>query len=1202
MRSENGTRQGRETVRAQRGGAVPKILLGLVLLLAVMGGILSFVDIGGNLILEKAQKMLREDYSLELAAAGISGNPVRGYTLRDFSLSTLNGDKILSAQSLSGRVNFMALFRGSLRLAELAIGGVDMDLDEFIKEIQKIKLPEGEGGGSSEIPLDRLSLEDSRFTSQWGTVEVSEIGANITSRGTAQNLVIDVDGRVNGIPVRGGVDLDAGEGVVINRSDIGFGMGKILATGGIRPVSPTDKTNTLDLHGSVEGLDLKELTALWPSALRPEDYEGKASVNVEATGTSETLKLVGSLDYKGVKIGGYPVERAGADVRYSGGRVTVNNIQASVLGVPLAGEIAIATNPGQVPSVMVKLEGHEADLDGLSKVFPELKGLGGRVSSFSANIQGPANALSGTVNLSAPRFSYEDNSLLARPLSLANVAAQLKLSKGDTATLNGKLTVEGAQGYLQGTVASLLSNPKLDLTAKLVDLDLNRAAGLIPDTNQYGLAGKVTASIAVKGSPDKPTLSGTVSSGGSLSGMGQTLSKPSVSFSFANGTFSLQKSAGTLNGMPINVSGTVGPLPSATPSMNVNATVTVSPAALKAYVPDIESYALKGNVNAGVKIQGKLPNPSVSLVISSPSLQAMNLLAAKDIEVTTALGGDLAKLDKISMNAKATSLSASGVSFSNLAAGIDKNGNKITLSKLSARSGSGTVTGSGGADLGGKDPKLDFSFKLDKLDLGSLAKGAGVALKGALTGALKVSGTASNPAFAFTASVPSITAEGLALTNLAADVSGTAKALKLNTVKAEVNGAPLTATGSVQFSPLNASVAIRGNGLDLAALTKDYPDLKGQLSGKANLTFDITGGAKGISGKGALASSAVRAYGLTLKDVDLPLTWSGNVFASKGGTAKVYNGTAKNSLTYDIAKSSFTDQLDASGVDVNALIQDVTGGLGGGKITGQGKLSLKLNGSAAKGVTYSGSGQFSVGSGAITGFKWLDLATRIHGVKGLQYKSVTAPFALQTGKLILKSGSIANAPNGDPIYIYAKLTQDGSINFSGKEPTLNLMAEGQVNYQLINALVGGGKGGLAGLGNVIKGGAKGLEDGLKQILGGGLSGAKEQGSTGDYRTVSLKISGKVASPSFSNLKIGESTLKDKAKDKKMQESPTKATVKPAQPTTPAQPAVQPEQPKQEPKKSVEEQVKDRLKEEENKLKEEVNNQLKKGLGGLFKKR
>ena len=328
----------------------------------------------------------------------------------------------------------------------------------------------------------------------------------------------------------------------------------------------------------------------------------------------------------------------------------------------------------------------------------------------------------------------------------------------------------------------------------------------------------------------------------------------------------------------------------------------------------------------------------------------------------------------------------------------------------------------------------------------------------------------------------------------------------------------LSASGTVQFAPLSANLSIQGTALDLAALTKDYPDAAGQISGKADLTFNVTGGAGGLSGKGALTSSALKAFGLNLTEVNLPLSYSGATFASSGGTAKLYGGSARNSLSFDTGSLKFSDELTADGLDVNALLQDVTGGLGG-RITGRGQLGLKLNGSAAKGLSYAGTGQFTMGEGAVTGFSGLDVVTRLYGTQGVRYVSVKAPFTVKTGKLILHAGAEATAPEGDPLYRYARIASDGVFNF---DKTLNVPIELMVNYQLVNALTGGGTGALGGL---LEGGTN-VADTLKQALGGGLEGAQKGGARADFRTVTLTLKGRADAPSVKDLKIGPSALKD----------------------------------------------------------------------------
>lgn len=1171
--------------------------MALALALGVVTAILSFVDVGGTAILKMARETLKERTGMGLSAAGVRGNPIRGYTFEDVLLTTEKGDKVLSAQSLSGRIDFLSLLGGSPRLSVLSVGGVATDLDRFIAEVQRIKLPEGSGG--SDIPINRISLRSSRFTSRWGIVDVDEVGANI--RGT--NIDIDSAGSVNGIFVRGTATLDLqGSALSIGKADIAFGKGRLTATGEIHPVSRTDSTAALDIQGSARGLDLKELAALWPAYLKEADYDGTANLDLEAKGTSTTLEISGTVDYRGSRLAGYPVEQLGAQLRYSDQRLTAGGIHAIVLSVPIDGELAVASRPGQHPSVMINLEGRDAPLDEIGRTFPSLEGVRGRVSAFTAKIQGPTNALNGTVNLSAPRIAFRDK-------EVSNLALQLKIAKSDTATVSGKFLFEGAQGYLQGTAASILSGPRLDLTAKLVGLDVRGISDLIPDSGKYGLAGKISAAVGIKGSPSAPVLSGSLQSP-SFTVQGNTLVNPSVTFSYAKDVLTLQKSGGTLNGMPIQLSGTVGPLTSKTPAIDVKAQLTVKPEALGAYVPGIAGYGLKGEIRAGARISGRLPTPEISLVASSPALFALGKLSVKNLEVSTLPGTDLIKMEKLGLSIKADSAAADGVGLFALEASIRKEGTKVTLSSFSARSGSGALSGSGSATLGGKSPALDFSFDLDRLDLAQLAAASGIGLKGTLSGKARLGGTADAPEFSFKGQSPSVTANGAQLSDVAADISGTLQALKVNDFRANVGGAPLSASGTLRLTPsTRADLAIHGDGLDLEALTEGFPDLKGQIKGKANLVFNLSGTDKGNTGTGSLSASSAEAFGLRLANVKLPLSLDGNAFKSSNGTLELYGGKASNSLTLNLETFKFSDSLTANGVDVNALAQDVTGGLGG-RVTGRGSLSLKITGSAGKTPSYSGTGQFTLGAGGISGFKGLDIATRLYGLDAIRYTEVTAPLEIRTGRLVLKKGAAARAPDGDPIYRYARLAEDGTIKF---DKNLYLLAEGSVNFQLVNALTGGA---LGGAGALLQGGAKQLAtgEGLGDILRGALQGGQQGGASADFRDVTVKIAGKADSPSVSLVKVGPSS---RAKQDGANPGSDVAPVAPSpeqggdstvdriiDAIVPQKPA--PSQERQEGVPPGETAPQDRSPAQpsapslEDQLREKIGDELKKGLEGLFK--
>ncbi|MBR1486373.1 MAG: hypothetical protein IJ597_03860, partial [Synergistaceae bacterium] len=675
--------------KSSSGGGFIKFIAGLFIVLAVLLVTLSLSDIGGETILKFAREYLQENYKISLTAEKITGNPIKGYTLHNFDLAD-SQNKILSAGFLSGRVSFAALLKGSVRLAEISLGGLDMDVDNLMATVEKFKnsfnnnskpaalnssfiitpaYAEDENKNPLEnIPLDRFSIKESRLTSQYGIFEITTAGADLV------NYDIDLDGKFNGLPVKGDIDISTGL-TNINRSEINLGSGKITATGGL------NNKNDLDFHASLEDLDLSEITALYPEILEAKNFAGKANFNADVAGTLENPRVSGTLDYKGEKIFALPVERASANFSYSNYRLAVNNIQANALNIPIQGELAVANRPNEDLSVFIKLDGTEANLDGLDKILniPELKTLSGKVSSFNTNISGPVNALNGLITFSAPKISYDGR-------TVTNIKAQIKLAKSDTGTVDGKFNFEGSNGFLNGTIASFLTKPNFNLTAKIANLDIKKIENMIPDASDYKLAGIITAAATLKGTLENPSISGSLNSP-EFSGFGQKIAKPVVNFSFANKTLTLSKTEGTLNGMPINLSGTISPIPSANPNLNINATIAMTPASLKTYVPDINQYSLKGTINAGVKVSGNVSNPSIKLMASSQNLQAMDILTAKDIELTTTAGGDLAKLEKINLNVSAKRIIASGVTFNNINAAITKNNDKINLEKLSAVNG-----------------------------------------------------------------------------------------------------------------------------------------------------------------------------------------------------------------------------------------------------------------------------------------------------------------------------------------------------------------------------------------------------------------------------------------------------------------------------------------------------------------------------------
>lgn len=845
-----------------------KLAVMFVIVLAISVTLFTFADIGGNIALSIAKNHLSKNYGISLTADNISGNPIRGYTIRNLGLTDeITSTDIFTAGFLSVNVNLSALLVGNLRLSEISLGGISMDVDSFADSLMKfdvqpsakpaeisssfIASPAYADDGLPNIPLDRFRIVDSIFTSRRGVLEVREILADIA------RLNINVDGKINGLPLRGKIDM---EGLTaINRSEIYLGNGKIIATGELF------SGGKIDIHMFAEDFDMREITALFP-ALRAEDFHGKVDFTADISGNADSPILRGSFDYLGAKIFGWPVERASANIIYASHRIAVSNIQASTLNIPVQGEIAAAFRPGKPVSLMMKLDGSESDFSDMDKILgiPELKALGGKVSLFSVNISGTTESLNGLINFTAPRITYDRH-------TLTDLRAQMKLSGSSTANVEGKFTFEGTPSYLSGKVSSLLTAPNINLTAKIAGLDIKRIESMIPDSPQYKLDGKITASINVNSTASNLNLTGEVNSS-EFSGWGYNVANPAINFAYSGNTLTIIKTEGTLNGMPLRISGNISEIPSANPKLDISATIAMTSSDLKKYAPDIDSYDFTGVINAGLKIGGDMDNPTVRLLAHSENLRAMGNFTAKNIEITAAKDTNLTSPDKVSANITADELTAGGITLTEASANISRNGDKIILGGFSAQGITGAILGTGTASLSGKTP-LDFSFRFTDFAVGTLA---GNGVEGKLSGTLRLAGNNSDPAMTLSANIPALKAPGFTAENITAEISGNI----------------------------------------------------GNLSGAGNL---------------------------------------------------------------------------------------------------------------------------SAGEGTITGLKLLNLLTKSDGLK---FSEVNAPVEFETGKLVIKSGTVINAVKGETLYRYAKLSRDGTINFADGKITLDIPAEICINAKLMPSVSG----------------------------------------------------------------------------------------------------------------------------------------------------
>ncbi|GAB1485614.1 hypothetical protein MASR2M79_06610 [Aminivibrio sp.] len=404
-----------------------KMLIAVFAVLALAGVLLigASMDFGGPLVVSKAREAVRELLGAELSVGEVRGNPIKGYTLEDVAI--VKGKKtLLAAGYMGAKVRVASLLSGSPKLQLLSLGKVNLDADRVAAQVAAMDFAAAGGG---DMPVEKVMLENSTISSRWVTARVNTLGLSFSGK----TIASDMDMTVNAVPVKGKISavLD-GSIVTVTALDLAVGEGKLSATGKVAP--------ELDVTGEAEGLDLKELIAFWP-VVPPEGFEGKVSASFTGKGQWNSPALAGTVDYSGKALLGYPVESVKGKWAFAEKKLSVTDLDARVLSMPLQGRMTLAMGK-EAPEVDLVLSGTKIDIGQLNQLYPQLADVSGEVDKFTISLAGTSAKLDGVVEFSAP-------TIRAYGYTVSNTAAQVKVSPKE-ARVSGKSSFRGPPSPSRG--------------------------------------------------------------------------------------------------------------------------------------------------------------------------------------------------------------------------------------------------------------------------------------------------------------------------------------------------------------------------------------------------------------------------------------------------------------------------------------------------------------------------------------------------------------------------------------------------------------------------------------------------------------------------------------------------------------------------------------------------------------------------------
>ncbi|PIE55272.1 MAG: hypothetical protein CSA35_02225 [Dethiosulfovibrio peptidovorans] len=986
--------------------------IGLFVFVAVLVGVLAVTDLGTGLVRSQAIKALSKAMDARVSLGDVSGNPIKGYNVKDLQLIK-DGAYSLAVPLIQVKPNLLGLLGKGAVVDRITLLGVSTTVDQIQALIDN--LPLSEGGERPSLPVKTVEVRRSALKLPEGTLQIAHISAGLSQKDMLE-VDLDLDVRYRGLTVIGQLVGAYGNSVAkVDRLDLSVGSGRVTAHGDLLP----DLSAEVDLSK----LDLAELAALWPQ-IASVGVSGLASGTVSAGGTLTTPVLSGTTAFDGA-LAGMSVVGLEGQWQYENMAMDVPSLKAVVTGVPLSGRLNAQFGRDK-PRIDLKMNAANADLGKLRTTYPQIpKEISGVVESVALVLEGPVDALKGTVKARAQSLSVWGQPLTKNWLSVS-------LSPKGVAKISAKTLVRKQPAYLGGSVALTGKTPEADLLLKARQVPIALVSALAQQ--EIPLKGDLDLDVTVKGSLNDPAVAGTVSAP-SLAGFGQKLEKASVRFVLKKSAVEIPSAQAQWFGAPLSVSGHV-----AFGKEPVTGSFTADMKGLNTAVVasgfGAPSGIVTGAVDISARFQGVMTNPAIVFAASSPKLIF------------------------------------SGIPVTQIDLAVEGTPKNFTVTRGSALLGGGRLSASGTVGLE-RAPVLDLAVSAAKVQAGTLVP---VPVTGLLSGTLTVKGSASAPDLEGAISSPKVVAWGLEVDDISAAMSGEGTTFFLKEAKGSIGGSPLSLKGTVDVAGRpKGSFSLSGDGLDLSKATKGIMNAQEYgVGGVVSLVFSGTfEGGKG-TGTGSISSPSLRVMNVLLKDVSYPLELKGSVLKCPAASAQLYGGALKGSGWVDFSANKFSKTVSVSGTDVAPLIRDFAGIKG--SISGTAKAQFSGSGTLAP-FAFKGVGTADLGGGQMIGFPLADVAASLYGAQGIRYRSAHSAFRVIDSALILDKGTLVTAHDGDPIY--HQMTATGSI---GPEKKLNLACTGEVNMKLLQALVG------AGVGGVLGGGVGTLAAVVGGALGGAQQG------------------------------------------------------------------------------------------------------------------
>jgi len=914
-------------------------LVGLILL------VLTHVNFLGDVVLARLNSVITKEFNVGLQISPLEGNPIVGFKGTDIAL-VRSGDELLSAESVEIKLSLASLIKNSPRVSIITIDGLKSDYDSL-----NSLMPKEKGGPAEDVPVDKIEFLNANISSKWGVLNLNKSSIKIKG---SQWLSPDFNGMIDNIPfsVSGIFKKDRGswmfEDLTVN---LDKGTAKISGT-----VSPS-----LDLNIETKEINLSRLAALAPDKMKP-DIRGILSGRCYLKEKGNGMEILGEGDLKDALLFGIPLPKVSAKWNYGKDFIEVDMTQGDFFKSSLTGHIKLDKRPKNKYLEIKAAANGLRFADWTDKFIDEIPEnvmyLQGGVTSLTADIKGPLNALVGKIQITPSDLSY-------RTMMFSKLKGEVVFNGKPEGTVNFSAIHNGSNISIAGK-CGFAENVKTKLNFKADAIKIDKLSDIFASLKKNKLSGIIKISAVIEGLSGKWIFSSQISSPSLKADKIGTVNNLNIGseYRLTKHEFLMKKMSCTWNGAKITASGSAKPA-----------------------AGNITGLAFKGtfkNISA-VKFYGELP-----------FLKKMNISA--NAYGSWTLGGT-SKSPRVQLNAASSKGRFKKLEINKISAKATYSSGILKLDPMNMSSGSGTGTFKCSVILpNGTSSKTqtewELSGRLREVDLSALNGLFALSqdIEGPCSGDIKITSSAKGLKWS-----SNLTGSQLRWRSFVADdakgfISGDADKIKINSLKVsflrgehEITGTVLLAGSGKPVSDTKLGLKVISRKINMYELIRRHLPVVRGVQGLIKSTVSIGGTLEKPSyyGSGTFAPFRYRGFLLPMLDVDFKGNLS-EVDITKAearmrsgkisGRGRVYK---RNGEWYAILRTEGRDiDMNQIGAYLPPKFRDGLGGKSSFDLRGSGKVS-----------NFSGEGDFSSDEMKF----W-----------GVELKKVKAPFYISGGYAVME--------------------------------------------------------------------------------------------------------------------------------------------------------------------------------------------------------